>query len=167
VDGEAGRRTAEEHGVEVWEHPPNGQGIVALMALGILEELEKTGKIPKFCEKEHYSASYLHAVVEALRIAFADASWWVTDPNVRKVPTQELISNSYLAERAKLFDPKKASPPLDHGSPAHNHSDCWMIHVMHVVIHQMHEVLTSCMSHFVAYSPSFYSNSRLMPTVAY
>lgn len=40
-----------------------------------------------------------------------------------KVPTKELISSAYLAERAKLFDPKKASPPRDHGSPAHNHSD--------------------------------------------
>ena len=73
--------TFENDGVEVWEHPPNGQGIVALIALGILEELEKTGKIPIFKEAEHNTAAYLHAVVEALRIAFADASWWVTDPS--------------------------------------------------------------------------------------
>jgi gamma-glutamyltranspeptidase/glutathione hydrolase len=52
-----------------------------LIALGILEELEKTGKIPIFKEAEHNTAPYLHAVVEALRIAFADASWWVTDPS--------------------------------------------------------------------------------------
>ncbi|KAF2092104.1 gamma-glutamyltranspeptidase [Saccharata proteae CBS 121410] len=110
-------------GVEVWEHPPNGQGIVALMALGMLEELEKTGKISKFDINSHNSAEHLHAVVEVLRIAFADASWWVTDPNVEKVPTQELISKPYLAERAKLFDASKASDVLDHGSPAHNHSD--------------------------------------------
>jgi gamma-glutamyltranspeptidase/glutathione hydrolase len=71
----------ENDGIEVWEHPPNGQGIVALIALGILEELEKTGKIPIFKETEHNTAPYLHAVVEALRIAFADASWWVTDPS--------------------------------------------------------------------------------------
>lgn len=124
VDGADGQDvSSESHGVEVWEHPPNGQGIVALMALGILEELEKTGKIPLFKEKDHNTAPYLHAVVEALRIAFADASWWVTDPNVEKVPTNELISKPYLAKRAKLFNPNKASPPLDHGSPAHNHSD--------------------------------------------
>jgi gamma-glutamyltranspeptidase/glutathione hydrolase len=66
---------------------------------------------------------HLHAVIEALRIAFADGTWWVADPAVSKVPTEELISSEYLAERAKLFDPKKASPPCDHGSPAHNHSD--------------------------------------------
>lgn len=124
VDGIDGQGSnPEDHGVEVWEHPPNGQGIVALMALGILEELENTGKIPKFGPKDHNSAVYLHAIVEALRIAFADASWWVTDPNVEKVPTKELISKAYLAERAKIFDPKKASECNDHGSPAHNHSD--------------------------------------------
>ncbi|KAL1998961.1 hypothetical protein VTN02DRAFT_5275 [Thermoascus thermophilus] len=113
----------ENQGVEIWEHPPNGQGIVALMALGILQELERTGKIPKFTQEQHNSAEYLHAVIESLRIAFADASWWVTDPDVEKVPTQELISQAYLAERAKLFDPTKASDILDHGSPAHNHCD--------------------------------------------
>lgn len=112
-----------DDGVIVWEHPPNGQGIVALMALGIIEELEKTGKVRKFDEDEHNCAEYLHLIVEALRIAFADANWWVTDPDVEKVPTQQLISREYLAERAKLFDPDKASHGLDHGSPAHNHCD--------------------------------------------
>ncbi|KAH8701890.1 gamma-glutamyltranspeptidase [Talaromyces proteolyticus] len=112
-----------QDGVEVWEHPPNGQGIVALMALGILEELERSGQIPHFTPEQHNSAEYLHAVIESLRIAFADASWWVTDPDVEKVPTKELISRPYLAERAKLFNPNKASDILDHGSPAHNHCD--------------------------------------------
>ena len=69
-------------GVEIWEHPPNGQGIVALMALGILEQLEKSGQIPKFGPTDHNTPVYLHAVVESLRIAFADASWWVTDPSL-------------------------------------------------------------------------------------
>ena len=114
---------SKDSGVEVWEHPPNGQGIVALMTLGILEELERTGKIRKFEEDEHNCADYLHALIESLRIAFADANWWVTDPDVEKVPTKEMISKDYLANRAKLFDPKKASDIVDHGSPAHNHSD--------------------------------------------
>ncbi|KAK0113222.1 hypothetical protein ONS95_014917 [Cadophora gregata] len=109
--------------VEVWEHPPNGQGIVALMALGILEELERGGKIPRITDMDHNSTEYLHALVEALHISFADATWWVTDPNEVDVPTKQLISRDYLAERSKLFDPKKASNVQHHGSPAHNHSD--------------------------------------------
>lgn len=117
TDGEANQ------GVEVWEHPPNGQGIVALMALGIMEELEKSGKIPKFTEAQHNSAEYLHAVIESLRIAFADAAWWVTDPDVESVPSQGLLDRAYLAERAKLFTPERAADILDHGSPAHNHCD--------------------------------------------
>lgn len=114
---------SENSAVEVWEHPPNGQGIVALMALGILEELERVGSIKAFGEGDHNSAEYLHAVIESLRIAFADAGWWVTDPQVEKVPTREMISRAYLSERAKLFDPNRALGMIDHGSPAHNHCD--------------------------------------------
>ncbi len=118
--------TPEGRFVELWEHPPNGQGIVALMALGILEELEKTKKIQTFAEEDHNSAPYLHAVIESLRIAFADASWWVTDPDHSPVTPAEMISRPYLAERAKLFNKDKA---VDHSkgqpgrSPAQNHSD--------------------------------------------
>lgn len=116
-------KSKEIQGVEIWEHPPNGQGIVALMALGILEELERTGKIRTFVKGEHNCTEYLHALIESLRIAFADATWWVADPNFGGVPTQELISRAYLAERAKLFNPTKASGINHHVSPAHNHCD--------------------------------------------
>ncbi|KAL4908105.1 hypothetical protein BDW74DRAFT_188358 [Aspergillus multicolor] len=119
----AGTDDEINQGVEIWEHPPNGQGIVALMALGILQELEKSGKITAFKEEQHNSAEYLHAVIESLRIAFADASWFVTDPDTTPVPTKELLSPSYLASRAKLFNPDAATDILDHGSPAHNHCD--------------------------------------------
>jgi gamma-glutamyltranspeptidase/glutathione hydrolase len=112
-----------EGGVELWEHPPNGQGIVALMALGILQELEKQGKIEKWGERDHNTTKHLHAIIEALRIAFTDAHWFVTDPNVVKVPSKELISEAYLAERAKLFDPDRAISAPVRGSPAHLQSD--------------------------------------------
>ncbi|VUC20980.1 unnamed protein product [Clonostachys rosea] len=112
-----GQGLSDERGVELWEHPPNGQGIVALMALGIIQELEKQGKIPTFKPDDHNTAPYLHAVIEALRLGFTDASWYVTDPNVQKVPSKELISPAYLAERAKLFSPTKASDPVEHGTP--------------------------------------------------
>ncbi|KAL3963091.1 hypothetical protein ACCO45_000095 [Purpureocillium lilacinum] len=106
-----------ERGVELWEHPPNGQGIVALMALGIVQELERQGSIPVFGPDDFNSTAYLHAIIEALRLGFADAHWFVTDPNVTPVPTEGLISQAYLAERAKLFDPKRAAPSLHHGEP--------------------------------------------------
>lgn len=113
--------------LELWEHPPNGQGIVALMALGILQELEKSRAIPSFSASNHNSTTYLHAVIEALRIAFADASWWVTDPHPEhnpnlKKPT-DLISEHYLAERAKLFSPTKCSDPA-HGEPSPAQNPC-------------------------------------------
>ena len=116
----------DNHFVELWEHPPNGQGIVALMALGILEELEKTNQIPTFVQEDHNSALYLHAIIEALKIAFADGRWWVTDPDFMEVKPADMIASSYLAERAKLFNKDKAGE-FDKGqigpSPAQNHSD--------------------------------------------
>jgi gamma-glutamyltranspeptidase/glutathione hydrolase len=114
---------SSDFGVELWEHPPNGQGIVALMALGIIQELELAGKIPTFQPGDFNSAAYLHAIIESLRLAFADGSWFVTDPNVEKVPQASMISKEYLAERAKLFDPSKASDVSHHGSPAFSSSD--------------------------------------------
>ncbi|KAJ4411286.1 hypothetical protein N0V85_003856 [Neurospora sp. IMI 360204] len=121
--------TSETDGVELWEHPPNGQGIVALMALGILKHLIKQGTIPAFEPSDHNTAPYLHAIVEALRISFADASWFVTDPNVAPgVPTSQLISPPYLAERATLFSPSSANtsilqPGDPYASPALTSSD--------------------------------------------
>ena len=118
----------EDRYIELWEHPPNGQGIVALMALGIFQELEKTQQILTFAQEDHNSISYLHALIESLRIAFADGSWWVTDPDAEHSPVSpaQLTDPTYLAERAKLFSKDKA---IKHSygkpgkSPAHNHSD--------------------------------------------
>ncbi|KAF5576976.1 gamma-glutamyltranspeptidase [Fusarium pseudocircinatum] len=104
-------------GIELWEHPPNGQGIVALMALGIIEQLEKQGKIPVFGPEDFNSVTYLHAVIEALYLGFTDAGWYVTDPNTTKVPTQGLISPEYLAKRAKIFDPLRALKNDQPGNP--------------------------------------------------
>lgn len=124
VSGGDGASTG--YAVELWEHPPNGQGIVALMTLGILEILEKERKILTFSQEDHNSTDYLHAIIECLRIAFSDASWWVTDPDHSPVSPADLISPQYLAERAKLFDAKKVGRPA-YGkpgpSPAHNHCD--------------------------------------------
>jgi gamma-glutamyltranspeptidase / glutathione hydrolase len=114
--------------LELWEHPPNGQGIVALMALGILQELEKSQAIESFTASDHNSTKYLHAAIESLRIAFADANWWVTDPHPDHSPNlqkpTDLISQQYLAERAKLFSPTKCSDPPAHGDPSPAQNSC-------------------------------------------
>ncbi|KAL5348654.1 hypothetical protein ACLOAV_006071 [Pseudogymnoascus australis] len=112
-----------DHAVKLWEHPPNGQGIVALMALGILESLESAGTIPAFTAADHNTAPYLHAIIEALRIAFSDASWFVADPAAVRVPSAELLSAEYLKTRAALFDPSRATPVPTRGSPALNSCD--------------------------------------------
>ena len=118
--------SSSDYSVELWEHPPNGQGIVALMALGMFEELEKNRKIRTFAQEDHNSADHLHAVIETLRIAFSDANWWVTDPDHSPVKPAEMIARPYLAERAKLFDSQKAQS-FENGnfdkSPALNSSD--------------------------------------------
>lgn len=121
--GQNATNHGDSQGIDIWEHPPNGQGLVALMALGILEELEQTNKIPTFKPNQHNTPEYLHAVIEALRISFADANWWIADPDVAKVPAEELISRPYLAERAALFSRTEAAKDLHHGSPAYSHND--------------------------------------------
>lgn len=62
---------AAEEGVTLWETAPNGQGLTALMALGIVEQLEEAGKIVDILKMEHNSVEYLHVLIEALRLAFA------------------------------------------------------------------------------------------------
>ncbi|CAK7273362.1 hypothetical protein SEPCBS119000_005615 [Sporothrix epigloea] len=121
--------------LRLWEHPPNGQGIVALLTMGILKELECTGKIPPLRSMQHNSAEYIHAVVSALRIAFADAGWFVADPETiaagekasgsdlnsseTAFNPRDLLQPAYLASRAALFDPKQAPQQLiAHGNPA-------------------------------------------------
>ncbi|GBE77867.1 gamma-glutamyltranspeptidase [Sparassis crispa] len=107
--------------VTVYECPPNGQGITALLALGILDNMEEQGKIGSLLEMEHNSAEYLHALVEALRLAFADSQYYVTDPDTAHIPVTELLSKEYLASRAKLFESTKSNDVV-HGNPV-NSSD--------------------------------------------
>jgi len=115
--------SSQDGGVNLWEHPPNGQGIVAQIALGVLQVLQKQGKIRKFERQDHNSPEYLHALIEALKIAFADGTWFITDPDAPVPSPEKFLSEEYLSERAKLFNPTQASKGLDHGSPGYKISD--------------------------------------------
>lgn len=92
------------------ECPPNGQGIVTLLALSILEAFD--------IEEMHpLSAERLHLEIEALRLAFADARRYVADPLFRALPLDELLSEDYARTRRALIDPRRARADPAAGSP--------------------------------------------------
>ena len=93
--------SASYKGYELFELPPNGQGIVALEMLNILEgyDLQRLG---------HNSAEYIHLLVEAKKLAFADRDTYVTAPNVRQLPISELISDAYAAKMRRRINPERA-----------------------------------------------------------
>ena len=111
----------------IHECPPNGQGITALLAFNLLEGFDLAGMDPLSPER-------LHLEIEALRLAFADARWYVSDPHfkdghqnppVLEFPTSGdvglqwkwLLSKEYAAERRKLIDPKRATLDQKRGAP--------------------------------------------------
>ncbi|MBW2725219.1 MAG: gamma-glutamyltransferase family protein [Deltaproteobacteria bacterium] len=100
----------EYRGLRVWECPPNGQGIASLMALGLLSNLELADQDPLGPER-------FHLMIEVMRLAFADARWYVADPALTPVPTAELLSEAYAQERLSKLDPARASLDFEKGSP--------------------------------------------------
>ncbi|XP_069474466.1 glutathione hydrolase-like YwrD proenzyme [Ambystoma mexicanum] len=103
-------------GVKVWELPPNGQGLTALMTLNLLEDLNVKAM-------HHNSADYLHVLVEALKLSVSDSMWYCTDPACVPVPTQELISKDYSKRRSALVSMHRANNEYGHGSPLQTGSD--------------------------------------------
>lgn len=97
-------------GVRVWECPPNGQGLAALMALNILEEYDLKSLDPLSPER-------LHLLIESLRLAFADTRWYVTDPKFNPAPLKGLLSKKYASERRQLINAQRATTNTKHGSP--------------------------------------------------
>jgi len=89
-------------GYDVWELPPNGQGIAALQILNILENynIQKMGL---------FSSEYIHLFTEAKKLAFADRAKYYADPKFSNIPVNQLISKSYAKERLKLINLKEAS----------------------------------------------------------
>jgi gamma-glutamyltranspeptidase/glutathione hydrolase len=98
-------------GYRVFECPPNGQGIAALIALNILEEFDLAALAPLSTER-------LHLMIEAMRLAFADARWYVADPTFSNIPIPELLSKGYAEERRKLINTQRATVDPKRGTPA-------------------------------------------------
>jgi gamma-glutamyltranspeptidase / glutathione hydrolase len=97
------------HGYEVWEIPPNGQGIAALTALNILDGLD-LGRYPR------ESVESYHRQIEAMKLGFADALRYVADMDHSDVPVRGLLDKDYAAQRRQLIgecalDPVAGTPP--------------------------------------------------------
>jgi gamma-glutamyltranspeptidase/glutathione hydrolase len=92
------------------EIPPNGQGIAALIALGILEKFDLAGLPVDGADSQHLQ-------IEAMKLAFADTYKHVADPSSMQVTAEQMLDDGYLAERARLIDMKRAQD-FGAGNPA-------------------------------------------------
>jgi gamma-glutamyltranspeptidase/glutathione hydrolase len=103
--------SASYRGYDVWELPPNAQGIAALQILGILEgfDLKSMG---------FGSADAIHVMVEAKKLAFEDRAKWYADPAFAQVPVAGLIDKGYAAERRKAIRMDRAAKEVPAGDPA-------------------------------------------------
>lgn len=97
-------------GLRIWECPPNGQGLTALLALNILEGFDLAAMPP-------LSARRWHLQIEALRLAFADARWYLADPAFARIPIAELLDKDYAARRRALIRPDRATLDQSRGAP--------------------------------------------------
>jgi len=97
-------------GLRVWECPPNGQGLAALLALNILSGFDLEA-LPAL------SPERLHLQIEAMRLAFADTAWYVSDPAFNPAPLAELLAMEYADERRKRIDPQRARLDQSRGAP--------------------------------------------------
>ncbi len=95
-------------GYEVWELPPNGQGIAALQMLNILEGYD-------IASMGFGSADYMHLFTEAKKLAFEDRAKYYADPVFSATPVSQLISKKYATERRKLIDREKAAKIYEAG----------------------------------------------------
>jgi gamma-glutamyltranspeptidase/glutathione hydrolase len=97
-------------GTDIWELPPNGQGIAVLQMLNILEGYDLKSMGPR-------SANFWHLIIEAKKLAYADRGRHYADPDFGKVPVAELISKPYADARRKLIDPDHAARRYEAGDP--------------------------------------------------
>jgi len=105
--------TPVESAARLWELPPNNHGIVAILAMNIINQI--TTKLhPELANVEHNSFEYIHLITEAFKFAFKDAEHYVADPETHGLP-KELLTEEYAFSRAQLFDPHKANQSYEHG----------------------------------------------------
>jgi gamma-glutamyltranspeptidase/glutathione hydrolase len=100
--------STDYRGLRVWECPPNGQGLAALLALNIVARDDLLAAPP---------AERWHLLIEAMRLAFADARRWVADPTFVDLPLAELLSPAYSAARRSQIDPQRANLDPRSGLP--------------------------------------------------
>jgi gamma-glutamyltranspeptidase/glutathione hydrolase len=103
-------------GYEVWQLPPNGQGIAVLQILNLLEPYD-------LAAMGFGSADYLHHFLEAKKLAFEDRAKFYADPEFNELPVARLISKEYAAERRELIDPERAARSYEAGNPALEEGD--------------------------------------------
>ena len=96
-------------GYDVWELPPNGQGIAALQILNILErfDIESMG---------FGTSDYIHLFTEAKKVVYEDRAKYYADTNFSNIPVEKLISKEYANERSKLINLKKSSKSFNPGN---------------------------------------------------
>ena len=102
-------------GATVWECPPNGHGIAALISLNIAEgfNLSSMGS---------QSADWYHYLIESMRLGYADSFQYVADPRTSKVPIGGLLSKDYSKERRGAIQQERSMPEVHYGQPV-GHSD--------------------------------------------
>lgn len=99
---------ANYRGFDVWEIPPNGQGLSALQILNILENFDIASLDPN-------SAEHLHLFIEAKKLAYEDRAVYYADPAFADVPVAQLLSKDYARDRASRIDPRRASVAVKPG----------------------------------------------------
>lgn len=100
---------ADYRGIRLYECPPNGQGLAAVIALNLAAGFE-LGSMP--------AADRVHIMIECMRLGFADAQQWVCDPRVTEIPLDQLVSTAYANERRRLIDRQRAMHRASSGTPA-------------------------------------------------
>ena len=104
--------STDYRGYEVWELPPNTQGLATLQILNILEGFN-------LAELGLYSTEYIHLFIEAKKLAFADRAKFYADPRFAKLPIETLLSKDYATKRRQEINPKKAALVDASGLPQH------------------------------------------------